>query len=347
MYLFRSRIIRLTSRLHTLPSETEHARSALSKTVSSRMENLQTSILFAGKRLNDLTGYSGIEKLKHQITEQEAEVSACVRRVKEAKAQYKQAITSRSESQREVNELLQRKSTWSPSDLERFTTLFRDDHSAAQHETASQQELTEAEQKVDAARDALNGMILSRYHEEQIWSDKIRRASTWGTWGLMGFNVLLFVLVQLGLEPWKRKRLVGAFEEKVREVVNEGRTVTEESVPEELKSAPEATEIAPIEAQAEEDFLTAADLVHFDHSYQPRAGTSSILSMPISFHHLRLFMADLSRIWADQARQYSIQARSLLGRLLSDEMVTIRYEDMSGLCLLSVLSGFLIGLVVN
>lgn len=37
----------------------------------------------------------------------------------------------------------------------------------------------------------------------------------------MGFNVLLFVVVQLWLEPWKRKRLVGGFEEKVREVIQE------------------------------------------------------------------------------------------------------------------------------
>lgn len=77
------------------------------------------------------------------------------------------------------------------------------------------------EKEVDEAQDRLSKSILARYHEEQIWSDKIRRASTWGTWGLMGFNVLLFIVVQLGLEPWKRKRLVGGFEEKVREVIQE------------------------------------------------------------------------------------------------------------------------------
>lgn len=38
---------------------------------------------------------------------------------------------------------------------------------------------------------------------------------------MMGFNVLLFIVVQLGLEPWKRRRLVGGFEEKVREVIQE------------------------------------------------------------------------------------------------------------------------------
>lgn len=37
----------------------------------------------------------------------------------------------------------------------------------------------------------------------------------------MGFNVFLFVIVQLGLEPWRRRRLVGGFEEKVREVIQE------------------------------------------------------------------------------------------------------------------------------
>ena len=35
----------------------------------------------------------------------------------------------------------------------------------------------------------------------------------------MGVNVLLFVVVQIGLEPWRRKRLVRGFEEKVKEAV--------------------------------------------------------------------------------------------------------------------------------
>src|SRR5271169_5654913 len=37
----------------------------------------------------------------------------------------------------------------------------------------------------------------------------------------MGVNVLLFVVVQIGLEPWRRKRLVRGFEEKVKEVVQQ------------------------------------------------------------------------------------------------------------------------------
>lgn len=105
--------------------------------------------------------------------------------------------------------------------MERFTSLYRSDHANEQAESAAQEQLAVAERVADDVQAKLSRSILSRYHEEQIWSDKIRRASTWVTWGLMGFNVLLFVVVQLWLEPWKRRRLVGGFEQKVREVIQE------------------------------------------------------------------------------------------------------------------------------
>jgi len=44
--------------------------------------------------------------------------------------------------------------------------------------------------------------------------------STWGTWGLMGVNVLLFLVFQFGFEPWRRRRLVHGFEEKVKEALD-------------------------------------------------------------------------------------------------------------------------------
>lgn len=141
--------------------------------------------------------------------------------VQSAKEQYQAAIKRRSASQREVNEMALRRHVWEPSDLERFTELYRSDHANEQAEVSAHEHLAHAERVADEAQAGLARSILSRYHEEQIWSDKIRRASTWGTWGLMSFNVLLFIVVQLGLEPWKRRRLVGGFEEKVREIVQE------------------------------------------------------------------------------------------------------------------------------
>jgi sensitive to high expression protein 9, mitochondrial len=146
-------------------------------------------------------------------------------RLRDAKEEYTKAITQRSQSQREVNELLQRKHAWSPQDLERFTSLYRSDHANEQAEASAQETMVTAERAAEEAAAKLNSNILARYHEEQIWSDKIRRMSTWGTWGLMGVNVLLFLIFQIGVEPWRRKRLVKGFEEKVMEALERENTV--------------------------------------------------------------------------------------------------------------------------
>lgn len=137
-----------------------------------------------------------------------------------ARENYSRAISQRSGSQREVNELLQRKHNWTPNDLERFTALYRSDHTNEQTEVAAQANLTALEKKSEEAATRLSASILARYHEEQIWSDKIRRMSTWGTWGLMGVNVLLFLIFQIGVEPWRRKRLLKGFEDKVMEALD-------------------------------------------------------------------------------------------------------------------------------
>ncbi|KAK9369812.1 Mdm33 family-domain-containing protein [Lipomyces kononenkoae] len=211
--------IRTTDVLNNLPSKIEARRSQLTKSLSEKLDLLQATLFTAGKTLNNITGYSEIELLRKAIEKQEQLLKQARKDVKEAKEAYTAAIANRSASQREVNELLQRKHVWSPNDLERFTELYRSDHANEQAESVAHERLTRAEHAADDAQAELSRSILARYHEEQIWSDKIRRASTWGTWVLMGVNVLLFLVVQLALEPWKRKRLVGSFEDRVRNVL--------------------------------------------------------------------------------------------------------------------------------
>lgn len=156
--------------------------------------------------------------------------------MQKAREDYTLAISQRSSSQREVNELLQRKHAWTPNDLERFTELYRSDHANEQAEAAAQENLLTIERRAEEAAARLSASILARYHEEQIWSDKIRRMSTWGTWGLMGVNVLLFLVFQIGVEPWRRKRLVKGFEDKVMEALErEGSAV--EAAPTEVQMA--------------------------------------------------------------------------------------------------------------
>jgi sensitive to high expression protein 9 len=208
-----------TGSFESLPSQAQSRRTEISKSFSHLMDNLQSNIFVASQRLNDLTGYSGIEALKKEIEAQEAKVRSTRATVKEARSKYSAAVATRSTTQREVNDLLQRKHNWSPADLERFTSLYRSDHANEQAETAAQDALGRAEREAEEASSRLARTILARYHEEQIWSDKIRQMSTWGTWGLMGLNVLLFIVFQIAIEPWRRRRLVKGFEEKVMEAL--------------------------------------------------------------------------------------------------------------------------------
>lgn len=183
------------------------------------MDHLQGNIFVASQRINDLTGYSGIEALKARIAVLESRVSSAQEAVRTARIQYQTSVAERAATQREVTTLLARKDSWTPSDLERFTALYRMDHTNEAAVVEAGQRLADAEREAETAAGKLSSSILSRYHEEQIWSDKIRRMSTWGTWGLMGVNVLLFLVFQFGFEPWRRRRLVSGFEEKVREAL--------------------------------------------------------------------------------------------------------------------------------
>ncbi|CAH01338.1 She9p [Kluyveromyces lactis] len=203
-------------KIKDLPSERERHRKKWARKMELYLDSLQETIFTATRALNDVTGYSSIQKLRNTISSLEEELKDTKKLVNEAKEKYETAIKARSGSQKEVNELLQRKNSWSPTDLDRFTQLYRDDALNSQTEEQSKVKLAELEAKEEELSTNLYRAILTRYHEEQIWSDKIRRTSTWGTFILMGVNILFFVIFQLLLEPWKRRRLVGSFEDKVK-----------------------------------------------------------------------------------------------------------------------------------
>ncbi|SCV04491.1 LAME_0H18866g1_1 [Lachancea meyersii CBS 8951] len=206
-------------RIEGLPSERERSRTRWAKKLEFYFDSLQETIFTATRALNDVTGYSSIQKLRKSIDFMEKQLGNLKDEVKKSKALYNAAIEVRAQSQGEVNELLQRKNSWSPQDLERFTLLYKDDSLNLERETDAKNHLEQLEANEEELSDNLYRAILTRYHEEQIWSDKIRRTSTWGTFILMGMNIFLFLVFQLLLEPWKRRRLVGSFEDKVTQAL--------------------------------------------------------------------------------------------------------------------------------
>ncbi len=140
---------------------------------------------------------------------------------KKAKLAFEEAVAQRANSQREVNDLLSRKSTWGDSDVGRFTTLVRQDHIYEQEEARAKAVVDEVETAVEREFSQLLRAILARYHEEQVWSDKIRSASTYGSLAALGLNMLVFIMAIIVVEPWKRRRLAQTFERKIEELSKE------------------------------------------------------------------------------------------------------------------------------
>jgi sensitive to high expression protein 9 len=224
------------------------------------MDNLQSRAVTATQTINDLTGYTSIEAIKARNTQLEAEHAAAQQRLHAARHNYKSLTSHRASTQREVTTLLARKDTWNPTDLERFTTLYRLDHELETQVSAAAEELTAAETDESRLGGELNAGILKRYHEEQIWSDRIRRQSTWGTWGLMGVNILLFLVLQFVAEPWRRRRLVNGIAESERGVMEEvRRELAEVRAVLERSGTREREEVLVGEAAAVDGGVGAAD----------------------------------------------------------------------------------------
>lgn len=118
---------------------------------------------------------------------------------------------------------MQRKSTWSSEDVSRFTSLVHQDHLNTIAESSSKTASQAADEALEREFGALTQIILERYHEEQVWSDKIRSASTYGSMIVLGVNVIVFLSAIVIVEPWKRKKLAEELGRRVEALAVETR----------------------------------------------------------------------------------------------------------------------------
>lgn len=193
-----------------LPSHKANQRSQLSNRASKVLDTLLLRASIASQHINAYTGtdYSGIEALRREITDQEQKVRELLAAVEKAKDEHHEAHAKQTSAQREIVGLLERKSSWSPTDLERYMSLVRSEHMNDMDVQQARDNLTAAERSLEDSRSLLEKLERKQYHEEQVWSDTIRRNSTWVTFGLMGVNILL-LLAQIAIfEPYRRKKIV-------------------------------------------------------------------------------------------------------------------------------------------
>ncbi|KAG7695473.1 hypothetical protein KL930_003470 [Ogataea haglerorum] len=192
--------------------------SSFSQKLDRTAGELRKSATIASKLMNDLTGYTRINKLKEKIVQNEQKMRDLRALISESKQEYARAVEEQTSAQKQINELLERKHNWSSQDLEKFTNLYRNGHELERRVQANSNKVAELEAKENDLHNELIQSIMERYHEEQVWSDKIRQFSTWGTIFIVCVNLLLMLLVQLLFEPWKRYRLLSSFESKVKEL---------------------------------------------------------------------------------------------------------------------------------
>ncbi|EME78626.1 uncharacterized protein MYCFIDRAFT_157381 [Pseudocercospora fijiensis CIRAD86] len=193
----------------SLPSVSESKRSPFSRRTSKILDELLVKASEASKYINAHTGtdYSGIEALRQEIVQQEEKVRTYYVRVEEKRNAHSEAHRKQSAAQREIVALLERKSSWTPGDLERYMSLVRSEHLNEQDVMNAKEDLSTAEKELEDSRLLLERLRGKQYHEEQIWSDTIRRNGTWITFGLMGVNILL-LLAQIAIfEPYRRKKI--------------------------------------------------------------------------------------------------------------------------------------------
>lgn len=186
--------------------------------------------------------------------------------------------------------------------------------------------MSKAEREAEESAAQLSKGILSRYHEEQVWSDKIRRMSTWGTWGLMGMNILLFLIFQIAVEPWRRKRLVKGFEDKVIEALEKEKALGQ-GAPVESASLSADSAAASLPFQAHEEIIANAG-----ENVQPEQPTTTTNSTA-----LQSLQSQLSNIASSPASlAYWQQA---LRELFSDRNVAVSQRDLTTLAVQSAAAG--------
>ncbi|GMM33639.1 She9 protein [Saccharomycopsis crataegensis] len=167
------------------------------------------------KLINDITGYTEVNKIKQNIDALEIQVGQAQKSVKLQKQNYTDVVERRTQTQKDINELLTRKHEWTPNDLESFTELYREDHSSDKLVSEAANALEQSEIDLEATRSKLLKEISNKYHEEYLWNNKMKSLSTWVTLGLMVLNIVILILTQIFFEPLKIERIMSRFEHRL------------------------------------------------------------------------------------------------------------------------------------
>ncbi|KAI8904344.1 Mdm33 family-domain-containing protein [Gorgonomyces haynaldii] len=188
-----------------------------------------------GMFLNRITGYHHVEGRKHLVLVKETEMNYAKESLQRSKQVYEETIEDRKRVQKDLAALYQRQDTWTETDINLLAELAKKDRLLDSSETQSKLNFRQASAAFDKAQAEYLSQLRERYVEEQMYSDKIRSANTYWTFGLISTHFLIFMLVQLWFEPRKKDQLRKEISDAIENVAQADRdllkALTEQMTP--------------------------------------------------------------------------------------------------------------------
>lgn len=142
------------------------------------------------------SGTHEILQLKENVNISSTEFDTKQRQVAQARAALDVAMETFENSQLQHTQLLRSRDTWTSAQAYEFAKLLEKEIDIRKDLEIAKKTLASLEAEQLTSMQSYMNHLRRRYHEEQLWQDKWRVYSTYGTWILIGLNTMVFLLSQ-------------------------------------------------------------------------------------------------------------------------------------------------------
>ena len=124
-----------------------------------------------------------------------------------ARSSLDSALQAFEESQTQHNQLLQSRDKWGASQAMEFAKLLEKEVQIRNELERAKKELATLENEQTLTLNNYMNDLRRRYQEEQLWQERGRIFSTYGTWGVIVLNSIVFLLSQYRLQARETRRM--------------------------------------------------------------------------------------------------------------------------------------------
>jgi hypothetical protein len=143
--------------------------------------------------LSEASGEKEISHLKQQVNDISQEFDGVTQQVSTIREQTVALQSKYEDLQKEHLQLMMRRESWSEVDIQRFADITSSEVHTKRELDHSRIQLKQCEDLQERTKKEYMDAVRKRYHEEQLWQDKWRVISTYGTWILIGINSIVFI----------------------------------------------------------------------------------------------------------------------------------------------------------